>query len=269
MARILGIRSLVDPVQSVAERYRVKPKTFFSYLLLEHNLGLTEASADLYRYMNDTNRTHVRTMEVTNSACLWVRDAALEYDLRVPAVVGIVFQDNLPMLQGNPDLYPWIAQLANAPQRRHATGVVQISSETYRRIKLRTALYAASYADDRPLSVSEYIAATLSGLPTTEFINAAKLNTDFLSTVGEEIRQRGGQRNSVRIPWDIAVELEDMRQLTGVGKGTIVDFLLSRDLDATQEEITLDRNALPSEMRARWIALLGGMMSELRIEDED
>jgi hypothetical protein len=93
-----------------------------------------------------------------------------------------------------------------------------------------------------------------------EFVHAAALDENFLSVVSDDISSKGRKRRAIRIPQSAADYLEELHDMCGASKGGVVDFLLCRDLNAASEMITLSREALPIDIKERWIELLHNVL---------
>ena len=254
--RILCEATVAKEFRELCTTLQIRPAALLDYLFREHNNSLTEESVEAYDYLSDLNLTVMGSFGVPKWVQLWVKDMASSYRTRMHIISTIIIQDNLVTLKTNPEIFPWIQEQAlnidSSAKTRPLTKVVTIKKSLHKRIQ--NYLDAISETREDRLTIVSYVEHTLLGFPQNEIIRAAnKLALEVAQVV--EVGKRE-ELKSVRIPYDVADFLSEVAEITGASRGAILEYILEKDLDAAQEEITLNKQLLPTNLRERWVVLM-------------
>ena len=268
--RVLCEAATAKEFKEICETLRIKPAYLLEYFFKEHSACVTEDSVKAYAYLEELNLSEMVSFSVSSWCQLWIKDMGISYHTRMHVITTIILQDNMATLKINPSLYPWINEQilrgssASAARMKPPTAVISIKKSLHKRIKN----YIQAIAEDSKdrLSILNYIEHTLQGFPEREFIRAAeRLTTDAGILIAGKHKKE--DLTSIRIPRDLSDFITEISNITGAPKGSIIEYILEKNLNAAEEEMTVDRQLLPENLRERWVVLMRELIEYEKQED--
>jgi len=249
-------------LRTVASSIYIKPGDLVEYFIREHHESLTDDSAHLYKDVNELKHSELLSFAIDIWARNLVKDLAVMYKIRMQTVVTIILTDNLNTLETDPTMFPWIEKeiLSRKPRARipGKTSVISISTKIHE--KLNRYLFVIADNIEDKVTLTDYLNNILLGIPEDEII---KISQGATKEVLKEFMDNAGttSRKSVRVPKDFKVFVEKIKDITGVPEGYILDYLIKKELNAAEQEMTINNKLLPENLRERWVVLLRDLLN--------
>jgi hypothetical protein len=249
MARTYVLDEAYDKLDEVAEDLHIRTRFLLGYLLEEHSLGLGADNVYLVDEFEMLSLDFVRAINVSRAAAYIAAERAQGLHIKIASFTSFVVFDNLPALENLPDSFPGVRKLAGSKlgRRGTATTAINVSKRTFAWLKRRSEVVGT----DIPMSM--IVSSILQSVPYRDLVKAVsaegfaqKLEKDFPET----------SLRSIRIPMDLHEEIQSLSGKLGIHMWRIASFLIHRDLEATQMEVTADRRLLPTNLKDRWMTLL-------------
>jgi len=255
--RVLCEATIANEFKELCKIIKIKPAFLLEYFFKEHSTCVSVDSVEAYASLKDLNLSELVSFNVSYWCQMWIKDMAISYHTRMHVITSIILQDNIATLKTNPSIYPWIEEqmLDRSSKAKAKSPSVVIAIKKSLHTRIVNYIRAVAEDSDSRLTILSYIENTLQGFPEREFIKAAE---KLRAIAGKVLTKECEVEDlvSIRIPVDLSKFISETSKITGASKRSIIEYILEKNLNAAEEEMTFDKKLLPENLRERWVVLM-------------
>jgi len=253
MGKVCLLRDTWERFLDVAKDLDVGPHRLASYLVLDHSeIASESSSAYIKSFEIKPHMRDLSTARLAMSAHAKLIDLSMALDIRMYAILTAILEDNMPTLQVLPDTFSGLKHL-HGRRRINVTKHISIDQSVYDWICRRARVQSVEREQD--ITPADYAESILTSLDFT--VLAEKIDTGLITeAIIRDNTESSSKGRSLRVSPGVYEMIDRMAKSLNVSKKTMLSFLIRRELKASELEITLNRQLLPSDLQKRWTFLL-------------